>query len=92
MCWNNRESRYREKDDKYVDILHKIKRLETDYQVEQIILVMDSLGGYSKCLKHNIGKEFKDARVISKIIHKMQKAVLSQSVIISRCFKLSTQV
>ena len=93
ISWiDNREVRYREKRDKYVDILRNIKRLETEYQVEQITLVMDSLGGYSKCLKDNIGKVFKDAKVVSKIIYKMQKAVLSESVRISRCFKLSTQV
>ena len=93
ISWiDNRDIRYREKGDKYVDILRNIKRLETEYQVEQITLVMDSLGGYSKCLKDNIGKVFKDAKMVSKIIHKMQKAVLSESVRISRCFKLSTQV
>ena len=93
ISWiNNREGRYEEKDGKYVDIIRNIKRLEPEYQVEQITLVMDSLGGYSKCLKENISKVFKDTRMVSKIIHKMQKAVLSESVNISRCFKLSTQV
>ena len=93
ISWiDNREERYEEKNNKYVHIMRNIKRVNPEYKVEQITLVMDSLGGYSKCLKDNIGKVFKKQGTISKIIHKMQKAVLSESVRISRCFKLSTRV
>ena len=93
ISWiDNHEKRYEEKDGKYVDILRNIKRLEPEYLVEQITLFMDSLGGYSKSLNENIGKVFTDKKMVTKIIHKMQKAVLSESVNISRCFKLSTQL
>ena len=89
---DNREVRYIEKIEKYKDVIRNIKRLDPDNQVDQITLVMDSLGGYSKSLKDNIGKIFKDTNMVSKIIRKMQKAVLSESVNISRRFKLSTQI
>ena len=60
--------------------------------MDQITLVMDSLGGYSKNLSENISKVFKDAKTIDKIIQKMQKSVLNGSVHVSRCFKLETQL
>ena len=52
---------------------------------------MDSLGGYSKNLKENIGKIVKDRKTVNKIIKNMQKAVLCESARIARCFKLETQ-
>ena len=67
-------------------------REEPDYTVDQITLVMDSLGGFSKNLCENIGKIFDESRVVDRIIRKMQKSVLSNSVHISRCFKLETQL
>ena len=87
-----RQIRYEEKNQKYEAIRRNIMREEPEYTVDQITLVMDSLGGYSKNLCDNIGKVFQDAKIIQRIIHKMQKSVLSGSVHISRCFKLETQV
>ena len=87
-----RQIRYDEKIKKYEAIRRNIMREEPEYTVDQITLVMDSLGGYSKNLCDNISKVFQDAKTIKRIIHKMQKAVLSGSVNISRCFKLQTQV
>ena len=92
ISWiDNREERYVEKCGKYEDVKRNIKRVEPDHQVDQITLVMDSLGGYSKSLNENIGKIFENKTMVQKIIQKMQKAVLSESVNISRRFKLSTQ-
>ena len=56
--------------------------------VDQITLVIDSLGGYSNNLAENISKVVKDKRTINSIILRMQKTVLSQSVQIARRFKL----
>ena len=93
ISWiDNREIRYEEKVEKYAAIRRNIIRDEPGYTVDQITLVMDSLGGYSKNLSDNIGKVFKEVKTIKRIIHKMQKAVLTESVSISRCFKLKTQV
>ena len=87
-----RKKRYEEKIEKYASIRRNIMREEPEFTVDQITLVMDSLGGYSKNLCDNIGKVCQDAKTIKRIIHKMQKATLSGSVHISRCFKLETQV
>ena len=87
-----RQIRYEEKIKKYEAIRRNIMREEPEYTVDQITLVMDSLGGFSKNLGENIGKIFQDAKTVRKVIHKMQKSVLSGSVNISRCFKLETQV
>lgn len=93
ISWiDNRDKRYDEKVEKYEAIRRNIVRDEPDYTVDQITLVMDSLGGYSKNLRENIGKIFKDSKMVDKIIRKMQKSVLNGSVHTSRCFKLETQL
>ena len=93
ISWiDNRNKRYDEKVEKYEAIRRNIVRDEPDYTVDQITLVMDSLGGYSKNLRENIGKIFKDSKMVDKIIRKMQKSVLNGSVHTSRCFKLETQL
>ena len=93
ISWiDNRGTRYDDKVGKYAAIRRNVMREEPDYTVDQITLVMDSLGGFSKNLCENIGKIFDDSRVVDRIIRKMQKSVLSNSVHISRCFKLETQL
>ena len=93
ISWiDNREQRYKEKSEKYEDIKRNIKRMEPDYDIDQITLVMDSLGGYSKTLKENISKVISSKKTMNKVLQQMQKAALSESVNISRRFKLSTQI
>ena len=87
-----RKKRYDEKVEKYKMIRRNLKRDEPNYTVDQITLVMDSLGGYSQDLRDNIGKVFVDDKMVDRIIRKMQKSVLSNSIHISRCFKLETQL
>ena len=85
---DKRNEKYTLKIDKYRDIISNIKREEPEYTVDQITLIIDSLGGYSKNLHENIYKVIKDTRVIKSIILRMQKTVLSESVHIARRFKL----
>ena len=93
ISWiDNRDERYKEKVGKYTSIRRNIMRDFPDYKVDQITLVMDSLGGYSKNLRENIGKIFENSKVVDRVVRKMQKCVLSGSVHISRCFKLETQL
>ena len=54
-------------------------RDKPDFTVDQITLVIDSLGGYSHNLRENIGKMFEDDRTVEYIIRKMQKSVLNNS-------------
>ena len=86
-----REKRFSEKLQKYENVKRSIKRIEEGFEVDQITIVMDSLGGYSKNLSDNIGKIVKDRKMVKRIISKMQKAVLCESTRIARCFKLRTE-
>ena len=70
--------------------MRNIKRVEEGFDVDQVTIVMDSLGGFSKSLRTNIGKVVQDQKIVDRIIKKMQKAVLCESSRIARCFKLST--
>ena len=92
MSWlDNREDRYEEKRSKYNDIMRNIRRVEEGFEVDQITIVIDSLGGFSKSLQENIGKVVEEKKSVDRIVKKMQKAVLCESSRIARCFKLGTQ-
>ena len=88
---NVRNEKFELKKQKYNNILSNIRREETRYTVDQITLVIDSLGGYSANLAENISKIFKDKRKSKSIILRMQKTVLSESVYIARRFKLAAK-
>ena len=88
---NFRNEKFEMKKQKYNGILTNIRREEISYTVDQITLVIDSLGGYSANLADNISKIFKDKRKSKSIILRMQKTVLSESVHIARRFKLAAK-
>lgn len=91
ISWiDNREERFAEKASKYEQVMRNIKRVEEGFDVDQVTIVMDSLGGFSKSLRTNIGKVVSDRKIVDRTIKKMQKAVLCESSRIARCFKLST--
>ena len=83
-----RNEKYEYKKQKYNDIMNNIRRHEVGYTVDQITLVIDSLGGYSANLSENISKVFVNKRRLNSIILRMQKTVLSWSVQIARRLKL----
>ena len=85
---DHRNDKYNFKEQKYIVVLDNIRKENIEFTVDQITLVMDSLGGYSANLAENIMKIFKDKRKVQSIILRMQKAVLSESVYIARRFKL----
>ena len=87
----NRESKLKEKIDKYQSVRSNLKLRYPDYEIGQATFIMDVLGGYSKSLKDNIEKLIKDKRTVEKVIFNMQKAVLSDSSTIARKFKMSTR-
>ena len=92
VSWiDNREERFVEKVNKYDNLRRNISRAEEGYEVDQITIVIDSLGGYSKSLHENIRKVVAESKVVERTINKMQKAVLCESSRIARCFKLGTQ-
>ena len=87
-----RDRRYEEKREKYKTIRRNIKIANPEYDIEQITLVMDSLGGHSKNLVDNVKILIRDRSKVNGIIKKMQKAMLSQSAHISKRFKIETLI
>ena len=88
---NNREIKYKEKIDKYRNVLNKLKLDYRNYEVNQLTFITDVLGGHSKHLHEKISKIVKDKARIKCIIYNMQKSVLSSAAHITRKFKLNVQ-
>ena len=86
----NRESKIKEKDDKYRDIITKIKVENPGHSVVQATFIIDVLGGYSAHLKENIAKVGYKSDDIERIMMKMQKIVLSEASYIVNKFKMKT--
>ena len=87
----NREEKYKYKQDKYKDILSNIKLENPGYTVDQVTLVMDVFGGYGPDLRENIGKILKCRSTQDDVIKNMQKCVISSLCNISRVFKIRTK-
>ena len=60
------------------------------YDVDQITLVIDVFGGYSKHLVDNISKVIGSSVEVKSIIRNMQKTVIKSEANLSRVFKLRT--
>ena len=89
---NNREDKYREKIMKYDNIRRNLKINNPDYRIDQITLIIDVLGGYSKELEENIDKIIKDKDEKEQIIFKMQKSVTSYLSYFAKKFKATADV
>ena len=61
-----------------------------DYKVDQVTLVMDVFGGYSKNLIDNISKIINSDKEVKSVIRNMQKTVIKSEANLSRVFKLKT--
>ena len=85
-----RETKYDLKASKYKPIQGNLKLDYPDFQIDQITLVMDVLGGYSTHLRDNIEKVFEDKKEVRNIIRDMQKAVICNAAHLVRVFKLRT--
>ena len=86
----NRDEKFDFKAQKYDDIQTYLRLENPCCAVDQITLVMDVFGGYSKTLLTNVGKVF-DKDVTSRIVKDMQKAVVSNEAHLSRVFKIRTR-
>ena len=89
---SSRETKYREKVQKYDHIRRNLKINYPDYRIDQITLIIDVLGGYSKELEQNIGKIIKDKNEKEQIIFKMQKSVTSYLSYFAKKFKATANV
>ena len=88
----NRELKIKEKEDKYKDIVTRLKVENPGHSVVQATFIIDVLGGYSAHLKENIAKVGHKGDDIERITVKMQKIVLSEASYIVNKFKMKTLV
>ena len=76
----NREIKIKEKEDKYKDIITKLKIENPGFIVEQATFIIDVLGGYSMHLKWNIAKlGYKDVFFNCYKIHMKNRTFLKIS-------------
>ena len=88
MSWvDNCVKKEAEKTDKYGPLRWKLARRCVGYRIVQLNVIMDVLGGWSQDLEAEMKKIF-GLRSLD-ILKRMQKAVLSGSLNIARCSKLS---
>ena len=85
----NRDNKFEFKEKKYQEVQTFIRLEYPGYTVDQITLVMDVFGGYSKNLITNIEK------VLSKeetkcVVNNMQKSVIASEAHLCRVFKMRT--
>ena len=89
---SNRDSKYREKVQKYEHVRRNLKINNEEYTIDQITLIMDVLGGYSKELGDNISKIIDDKHEKEQIIFKMHKSITSELSYFSKKFKATSDV
>ena len=88
----NREIKFKEKEDKYRDLIASMKILHPDYEIEQITFIVDSLGGYSKSLVDALNTLGFDSNAVKRMLLSIQKIVLTESRYIINRFKQLTKV
>ncbi len=87
---DNREIKYELKVNKYKTIQTNLRLDYPDYEVDQVTLVMDVLGGHSKHLVDNIKKIIDDNSEVRNIVRDMHKSVITSAAHLVRTFKLRT--
>ena len=88
----NREEKFQEKENKYRDLIASISVLHPTYRVEQVTLIVDSLGGYSQSLVDALKRLDFNLSERSRILHNIQKIVLTEACHIVNRFKQLTRV
>ena len=88
----NREVKFTEKEDKYKEIITRLKVENPGYTVEQATFIIDALGGYSHSLKRNIAKLGYKSIDVEKIVRRLQKIVLSEATNMIQKFKVKTML
>ena len=81
---SNREKKSKEKTMKYGPLRWELKEQYKGYEVHQYNIVMDALGGWSK--ETEISVRSLVGRKTTHVLEKMQKAVLSATLNITRTF------
>ena len=69
----NMEKKDKEKTDKYQEVRVELQRRYESYDVYQINVLLDALGGYLKCLKTLLNKLLQQDKLVESILKRMQK-------------------
>ena len=85
-----RETKYEFKVNKYRTIQSNLQLDYPEYEIDQVTLVMDVLGGHSKTLVDNIKKVLNDPAEVRNTIRDMHKCVISSAAHLVRYFKIRT--
>ena len=83
----NREQREKEKTHKYAPLRLELKQQYPGYRINQVNIIIDVLGGYSKELYSSV-RDLLGAERSRECLKRMQKSVLSSSLNIARSFKV----
>ena len=86
---SNRDVKYEYKKNKDLEVQSFLRLEYPGYDVDQVTLVMDVFGGYSKNLRENIEKVLGKGDV-ERVITNMQKSVISSDAHLCRVFKVRT--
>ena len=83
----NREQKEKEKTLKYAPLRLELKQQYPGYRINQVTIIIDVLGGYSKELYSRV-RDLLGAERSKECLRRMQKSVLSSSLNIVRSFKV----
>ena len=83
----NREQKEKEKTLKYAPLRLELKQQYPGYKINQVNIIIDVLGGYSKELYSSV-RDLLGAKRSRECLRRMQKSVLSSSLNIARSFKV----
>ena len=84
----NREQKEKEKTLKYTPLRLELQQQYPGYNINQVNIIIDVLGGYSKELNSSFKGFFLGAERSRECLRRMHKSVLSSSLNISRFFKV----
>ena len=88
----NREEKILEKENKYKNIIRKIKIENPNYDVRQLTFIIDCLGGFSKSLIENLGELGFTSYEKETILIGLQKILLSEARMLINHFKIMTNL
>ena len=79
----NRRTKEKEKTRKYAPLRWELKQQCPGYEIKQVNIIIDVLGGYSKEVSTGI-KGLLGREISKEVLKKIQKAILSSSLNITR--------
>ena len=83
----NREIKFTEKQEKYQEVRKELKERNSGYEIEQINVIVDALGGYSEYSVRSSLLRYLGKFEAVKVLNNMQRAVFFGSIRMKNLFK-----